>query len=69
LRRRELHIGFWRENKDCLELGENIGMDLGEVGWGGMDWIDLDEDREKWRTFLNTVMSLRFAQNVWKFVA
>jgi hypothetical protein len=34
-------------------------MDLGDIGWGGMDWIDLVQDREHWRVLLNTVM------NVW----
>jgi hypothetical protein len=26
-------------------------MDLGEIGWGGMDWIDLVEDRDQWEGF------------------
>jgi hypothetical protein len=34
-------------------------MDLREIRWGGMDWIDLAQDREKWRALVNTVMSLR----------
>jgi hypothetical protein len=28
---------------------DNSRMDLGEVGWGDMDWIDLAEDRNRWR--------------------
>jgi hypothetical protein len=28
------------------------------VGWGGMDWIDLAEDRDKWRALVKTVMNL-----------
>jgi hypothetical protein len=32
---------------------------LGEIGWGCMDWIDLAEDRDQWRDFVNTVMKLR----------
>jgi hypothetical protein len=34
-------------------------MDLREIGWGGMDWIDMAQDNHQWRTFVNTVMSLR----------
>jgi hypothetical protein len=38
---------------------DNIKMDLREMGWGGMDWIDLAEDRDQWRALVNTVMKLR----------
>jgi hypothetical protein len=37
----------------------NIKMDLREVGWDGMDWIDLAQDRDQWRALVNTVMNLR----------
>jgi hypothetical protein len=37
---------------------DNIKMDLHEVGWG-MDWIDLVQDRARWRAPLNGVMNLR----------
>jgi hypothetical protein len=37
----------------------NIIMDLREIGWGGMDWIDLAQDRKQWRALVNTVMNLR----------
>jgi hypothetical protein len=36
-----------------------IQMELREIGWGGVDWIDLAEDRDQWRILLNTVMTLR----------
>ena len=39
---------------------DNIMMDLREVGWKGMDWIDLAEDKERWRAVVNAVMNLRF---------
>jgi hypothetical protein len=32
---------------------------LREIGWVGMDWIDLAQDRDKWRALVNTVMNLR----------
>jgi hypothetical protein len=38
---------------------DNIKMDLREVGWGGMDWINLAQDRDRWRGLVNTVMNLR----------
>jgi hypothetical protein len=34
-------------------------MDLREIGWNGVDWIDLAQDREKWKALVNTVMNLR----------
>jgi hypothetical protein len=36
-----------------------IKMDLREIGWGGMDWIDLAQDRDQWRALVNMVMRLR----------
>jgi hypothetical protein len=38
---------------------DNIRMDLGEVGWGDVDWIDLAEDRNRWRALVNSVLNLR----------
>jgi hypothetical protein len=34
-------------------------MDLQEVGWGGMNWIDVAQDRDRWRDFVNAVMSIQ----------
>jgi hypothetical protein len=38
---------------------DNIKMDLREIGWDGMDWIELAHDREQWGALVNTVMNLR----------
>jgi hypothetical protein len=40
---------------------DNIKMDLLEIGWGGVDWIDLAQDRVNWRALVNAVMNLRVA--------
>jgi hypothetical protein len=42
-----------------LRWVDNIKMDLREIGWVGMDCIDLAQDRDQWRVLVNTVMSLR----------
>jgi hypothetical protein len=34
-------------------------MDLVEIGWGGMDWIDVAQDRDQWRALVNMVMHLQ----------
>jgi hypothetical protein len=36
-------------------------MDLTEIGWGGMDWIHLAQDRDQWWDLVNTVKNLRVA--------
>jgi hypothetical protein len=38
---------------------DNIKMDLRDIKWDGMDWIDLAHDRDQWRALVNTLMNLR----------
>jgi hypothetical protein len=52
------------EGKSSLERPrrrwlDNIKMDLLEIGWGGVEWIGLAQDRDKWRAVVNAVMNLR----------
>jgi hypothetical protein len=38
---------------------DNIKIDLREIGWDGVDWIHLVQDRDQWKALVNTVMNLR----------
>jgi hypothetical protein len=38
---------------------DNNKIDLRDIGWDGMDWIDQAQDRDQWRALVNTVMNLR----------
>jgi hypothetical protein len=40
-------------------LPDSIKIDLREIGWDDMDWIDLAQDRDQWRALVYTVMNLR----------
>ena len=44
-----------------LRWEDNIKVDLQEVGCGGMDWIKLSQDRDRWRALVNAVMNIRFS--------
>jgi hypothetical protein len=41
-------------------------MDLGEIGWGGMDWLGLAQDRARWGAFVNVVMNMWVPLNAGK---
>jgi hypothetical protein len=45
-----------RQRSRCVD---NIRMDLGEVGWGDVDWIGLAQDRNRWRALVNSILNLR----------
>jgi len=47
---------FWRPRR---RWEDNIKMDLQEVGRGDMNWIELAQDRDRWRALVNAVMNLR----------
>jgi hypothetical protein len=38
---------------------DNVKMNIREIGWAGMDWIDLAEDRDQWMALLKTVVNLQ----------
>jgi hypothetical protein len=47
---------------------DNIRMDLRELGWEGVDWIHLVQDRDQWRTLVNTAMNLRVPKKAANFL-
>jgi hypothetical protein len=61
-----MHIGFWWESQEVRDHWEDQDVGgwiilkcIGEIGWDGMDWIDLAQDWDRWRTLVNTVMNFR----------
>jgi len=52
----------WRRWED------NIKVDLEEMECGAMDWIELAQDRDRWRALVNAVMNLRVPQNAGNFL-
>jgi hypothetical protein len=62
--REETCRGFWLETpkeKDHLKDQDvdGIKMDLREIGLGGVEWIHLTQDRDRWRAVVNAVLNLR----------
>ena len=69
--REEGCTGFWwgdlreRDHQGGPDAdGDNIKMDLQEVGEGCEDWMELAQDRDRWRALLSTVMELRISKCV-----
>jgi hypothetical protein len=62
-----MHVGYWWESqKGKKPLGrrrrrwvDNVKMNLREIGWGGIDWIDLAQDRDQCRALVNTVINFQ----------
>jgi hypothetical protein len=48
-----------QKERDHWEDQNDIKMDLREIGWDGMDWIDMTQYRDQWKALVNTVMNLR----------
>jgi hypothetical protein len=44
-------------------------MDLREIVWDGMDWIELPQDRNQWRALVNMVMKIQVPKNAGKFLS
>ena len=70
-----MYTGFWWGSlKERDHLGEpgvwedNIKMDLQGAVCGVMDWIELAQDRDRWRALVNAVMNLRIPQNAGNFL-
>jgi len=74
--RGEAYRGFWWGNPEGrIPLGrprrrweDNIKMDLQDVRCGGMEWIELTQDRDRWRTLVTAVMNLRVPYNAGNFL-
>ena len=71
---RDVHRVLVRKPEGKRPLGrprriweDNIKMDLQEVGGGG-DWMELAQDRDRWRSLVNTVMNFRVPQNAENFL-
>jgi hypothetical protein len=62
---------FWWEDlmernhlEDLAVDGDSINIDLQDVGWRDMDWIDLAQDRNRWRALVDAVMNIQFQKIV-----
>jgi hypothetical protein len=63
-----MHTEFFRTSERKIPRGktrcreeDNIKMDLREVGWNVVDWMNLAQDRDRWRDLVNAVMNFQVA--------
>jgi hypothetical protein len=64
--------GFWWESKKERDHQKNLdvgGMNLREIGWDGMGWIDLAQDRDQWKGLVCTVINIGVPYNVGGFLS
>jgi hypothetical protein len=62
-----MHIGYWWESQKVRDHwgDQDVGRwtilkwILREIGWDGVDWIDMAHDRDQWRALVNMVLNLR----------
>jgi len=61
-----MHTKFWSVNlkgrdhwEDRRRWEDDIRNNLGEIGWKGVDWMDLAQGSDQWRAVVNMVMTLR----------
>jgi hypothetical protein len=66
-----MHINIGGEPEGKISLGrprhkwvDNVKLDLRKIGWGSINRIDLDQDRDRWRDLANTAMNLWVPENV-----
>jgi hypothetical protein len=64
--RKTRRIRFTRETRCKWE--DSIDMDLKEIGYEGVGWIHLAQDREQWQSVVNRVMNLQVTQNAENFL-
>jgi len=71
-----MHTGFWWGKLRERDYFEDPGVDgriiirwiFGKLGMGGLDWIELAQDRDRWRALVNAVMNLRVPLNAGNFL-
>jgi hypothetical protein len=51
------HVGYWWESQMCRWV-DSVEMNVGEIGWGGLDWIGLVQYKDQWRALLNTTIKV-----------